>query len=91
MKRSLLIAEFKGVIRWHMKILGIILLMVGLLMIIAGGVGYQTEEELVDTGSIEISKKESKRLVWPWYAGGIAMVGGLIVLLMNEQRRKKRA
>jgi hypothetical protein len=72
-----------------MKILGIILVSVGLLMIVAGGVSYRTEEELVDTDSIEISQKQTKTITWPWYVGGITMIGGLIILLIDERRRKR--
>jgi drug/metabolite transporter (DMT)-like permease len=69
-----------------MKTFGIILIVAGILMIAFRGFSVQTEKKVVDVGPIEINKKENKWIGWPTYAGGIAIVAG--VLLIAADRKK---
>ena len=71
-----------------MKPLGIILIAAGILMFVFGKMSFTKEEKVVDIGPIEINKNEKKTLDWPAYAGGIALLAGIAVLVMD---RKKNA
>lgn len=69
-----------------MKAFGIILIIVGILMIVFRGFSVQTEEKVIDAGPLEVNKKENKWIGWPVYAGGIAIVGGLVVFAINRKK-----
>ena len=72
-----------------MRILGILLIVLGIFMLVSGGFNYRTKEKVIETDAIEINKTENKTVTWPWYAGGIAVIGGIIVLLMDQKGRRK--
>lgn len=69
-----------------MKPIGIILIVAGVLMLIFTNVSFTTEEKVVDLGPVEINKKEKKTVDWPSYAGGIAVVSGIVILLASKRK-----
>lgn len=69
-----------------MKTVGIILIVAGILMLVFGNISFTTEKKVVDAGPIEINKKERKTIAWPNYAGGIAIVAGVIVALAGNKK-----
>ncbi|MEI6946304.1 hypothetical protein V9K67_03820 [Paraflavisolibacter sp. H34] len=70
-----------------MRTLGIILIIAGILMFVFRGINYTKEEKVVDLGPLEINKKEKKTIGWPVYAGGIAVVAGLALVVAGGKRR----
>ena len=69
-----------------MKALGIILIVVGILMFVFPKLTVTDKEKVADVGPVEINKKESHTLDWPSYAGGIAVVAGIVVLLASKRK-----
>jgi len=69
-----------------MKPLGIVLIIAGILMFIFSNVSFTTEERIADIGPVEINKKEKKTVNRPSYAGGVAAVCGVIVLLASRKK-----
>ena len=70
-----------------MKVLGIILIVAGVLMLAFGNISFTRKEKVVDVGPLEINKKEKKTIAWPNYAGGVAIVAGIAVLLVSGRRK----
>jgi hypothetical protein len=70
-----------------MKTVGWVLLVAGIVMLLVRSFNYTTKEKVVDAGPIEISKKETHTVVWPYYAGGILAVTGLVLVLVGPRRR----
>ncbi len=70
-----------------MKVLGVILIVAGILMLIFGNVSFTKEKKVLDVGPVEINKKEKKTIAWPNYAGGIAVVAGVVVLLAGSRKK----
>ncbi|MDB5279840.1 MAG: hypothetical protein JWR61_4795 [Ferruginibacter sp.] len=68
-----------------MKVFGIILIVAGILMFVFGKVSFTKKDKVVDLGPIEINKQEKKTLNWPDYAGGIALLAGVVVLVMDRK------
>jgi hypothetical protein len=64
-----------------MKMVGIILIVVGIAMIILRQVSFTTEKKVADLGPIELNKKEQKTVAWPTYAGIAIAVCGVVVLI----------
>jgi len=70
-----------------MKVLGSILIVVGILMFVFGNVSFTREKKVVDIGPIEINKKEKKTIAWPNYAGGITVLAGVVILLVGYKKK----
>ena len=69
-----------------MKTVGIILIAAGILMFIFGKVSFTKEKKVVDIGPVEINKKEKKSIDWPDYAGGIAVLAGVVLLVADRKK-----
>jgi len=69
-----------------MKIIGIVLIAVGILMLVFGNISFTKKEKVLDVGPVEINKKEKKTIAWPNYAGGIAILAGAIVLIAGNTK-----
>ncbi len=55
-------------------------------MLVIRGISYTTQEKVVDIGPLEINKKEKKSVGWPTYAGGIAVVAGIALVLADRKK-----
>ena len=70
-----------------MRVVGIILIIVGVLMLIFNGFNVKEKENVADIGPIEINKTETKRVGWPMYAGGIVAVFGVVLVVAGRKKR----
>ncbi|MGY3212950.1 hypothetical protein [Mucilaginibacter sp. HD30] len=61
------------------RTIGIIMIVIGAAMLIWTGFTYTKKEKIIDAGPLEISAEKEKSVNWPPYAGGILLVGGVIV------------
>lgn len=69
-----------------MKTAGYILVVIGILMFLLKGINYTKNEKIVDAGPLEINVKEKKTLTWPFYAGAIAIVAGISLVLLDRRK-----
>lgn len=69
-----------------MKGFGIGLMILGIVMLIWTGFSYTKKEKVVDLGPLEISADKEKQVNWPSYAGGILLVGGLVLILVDKKK-----
>jgi uncharacterized membrane protein len=65
--------------------IGIALIVLGIAMLIWTGFTYTKKEKVVDAGPIQISANKEKSVNWPPYAGGILVVGGIILLVTAKK------
>ena len=79
-------ANFNTLINNMKRILGIVLLVVGILMLIYTGFSYTRREKVVDAGPVHISADKEKTVNWPPYAGGILVLGGIVLLATGSRR-----
>ncbi|MCG2617791.1 hypothetical protein LZZ85_26055 [Terrimonas sp. NA20] len=70
-----------------MKAFGIILIVVGIFMLIYRGFSVQTEKKVIDIGPVEVNKKENKWIGWPVYAGGLAIVAGVLIVVGQSKKK----
>lgn len=68
-----------------MKIIAIVILVLGIAMLIWTGFTYTKKEKVVDAGPIQISADRQKTVNWPPYAGGILVIGGIILLVASKK------
>jgi uncharacterized membrane protein len=62
------------------RIIGFILIVVGAVMLIWTGFSYTQREKVVDAGPVHISADREHSVSWPPYAGGILLVGGIVLV-----------
>lgn len=68
-----------------MRILGIILIIVGILMFVFRNISFTQQKKVVDLGPIQVNKEEEKTIGWPIYAGGIAVVAGIALVALDRK------
>jgi hypothetical protein len=66
------------------KILGIVLIVVGLAGLAYGGFTYTTRESIVDIGPIHASREKTHNIPLSPIAGGIALLGGIALIVTNK-------
>jgi hypothetical protein len=66
-----------------LRIVGIILIIVGIIGFAWGGLGWTTEKKDAQLGPLEISHKESHGIAFPPVASGICLVGGIVLVLVG--------
>jgi hypothetical protein len=71
----------------NMKIVGIVLIVIGLIALAYGGITYTTREKVLDVGPIEATAERQKTIPLPPLLGGLALAGG-VALLIAASRRK---
>jgi uncharacterized membrane protein len=70
-----------------MKLMGIILIILGVLALAYQGIRYTTQEKLIDIGPLKVTSTEKKNIPLPPVVGGVAIVAG--IALVFADRRKK--
>ena len=70
-----------------MRSAGFVLLAIGIVLFLVRGFNFTTEEKIIDAGPIEVSKKEGHYAGWPLYAGGIAAVAGVVLIVVGGRKR----
>jgi len=68
-----------------MRILGILLVVVGLIGVIWGGISWTQQEQVADIGPLEISTEERESLPIPPIAGAICLIAGTVLLVTSKK------
>jgi hypothetical protein len=69
-----------------MKVIGIVLIVLGLLGFVYQGITYTTREKIIDIGPIEASADVEKTQTIPPIASGAAVLVGLVLLVADRRR-----
>lgn len=69
-----------------MVIVGVILIIIGIVALVYGGISYTTKEKVVDVGPLEASVEDEKTIPLPPILGGIALVGGIVLVIAGSRR-----
>ena len=67
------------------KTLGIILIGIGIVMLIWTGFSFTKREKVVDAGPVHITADKEKNVNWPPYAGGLLVIGGIVLMLTGKK------
>jgi uncharacterized membrane protein YidH (DUF202 family) len=70
-----------------MKIVGIIIIAVGILMLVFRSFNFTQTKKVVDLGPVQIDKKENKTVQWPIYGGVIAIVAGIALVAVGSKSK----
>lgn len=64
-----------------MKIVGLVLVVLGLAGLVYGGLSWTREDTIVDAGPIELSADRRESVPIPPIAGGLMLVAGVVLLM----------
>ena len=64
-----------------LAIIGIVLIVLGVISFAYQGITYTTSEKIVDLGPIKATKEKKETIPLPPVLGGIALVGGIALLI----------
>jgi hypothetical protein len=65
---------------------GVILIVIGIIAFAYQGITYTTREKVVDLGPIEVTADKTKTLPLSPIVGGIALVGGIVLLVVGNKK-----
>lgn len=68
-----------------MRLLGIVLIVVGILALAYQGITYTTHKKVLDIGPIEATKEELNTIPIPPIVGALALIGGVVILASGRR------
>lgn len=70
-----------------MKIVGIILIVIGVIALAYGGFSYTRRETVLDIGPIEATAERRETVPLPPILGALALVGGIALMVAGSKKR----
>jgi hypothetical protein len=68
-------------------LIGIVLLVLGALALAYQGINYTRTEKVLDIGPIHATAERHERIPLPPIIGGLALVGGIALLVMGARQK----
>jgi uncharacterized membrane protein YidH (DUF202 family) len=69
-----------------MKMVGIILIVIGVAALALQGINYTTKEKIIDLGPVEASAENEHRIPLPPILGGVALAGGVVLMIAGARK-----
>ena len=69
------------------RIVGLVLVIIGLISLLWGGISWTREKTIVDIGPIQARSQERETIPLPPIVGGLALVAGAVLLVVRERSR----
>lgn len=69
-----------------LRIVGIILIILGIVALVFQGISYTKRERVIDVGPIHATADEKKTIPLPPVLGAIALVGGIVLLVAGGKK-----
>jgi uncharacterized membrane protein len=67
--------------------IGILLIVLGALVLAYQGINYTREKKVLDVGSVHIRSETHERIFLPPILGGVALVGGVVLVIMGASNK----
>lgn len=64
--------------------LGLLLVIVGVIALLYSGITYTHREKIIDVGPLQVEKKTTERVPIPPIVGGLALLGGIVLVLAGR-------
>jgi len=65
---------------------GILFVILGALALAYQGINYTRQKKVIDVGSVHLTTETHERISVPPILGGLALVGGVVLLVMGSKR-----
>ena len=69
-----------------MKLIGIVLIVLGVIGLGYGGLHWTEQKKVVDLGPVQVTRDETKSVPIPPIIGGVSLVAG-VLLVVGDRRR----
>ncbi len=69
-----------------MKLVGIILIVLGVLALVYQGIQYTTREKILDIGSLKVTADTKRTIPLPPIVGGVALVAGIVMIVLDRRK-----
>ena len=69
-----------------LRIIGILLIVLGLVALAYQGITYTKSEKVLEVGPITATKETKKTIPLPPVLGGVALLGGVVLLVASSSR-----
>jgi hypothetical protein len=66
---------------------GIVLLVLGVVALVYQGINYTRQKNVIDVGSVHITRQDEERIPLPPIVGGVALAAGAVLLFMGARNR----
>ena len=70
-----------------MKLVGIVLVILGIVGLAYGGIAWTTREKVVDMGPVQVTHDKTQSLPIPPIAGGVCLVAGIVLLVAGGRQK----
>jgi uncharacterized membrane protein YidH (DUF202 family) len=67
--------------------IGILLIVVGVLVLGYQGINYTRQKNVIDMGSVHVTREAHERIPIPPILGGVTLVGGIILLVAGASNK----
>ncbi|MDA3821579.1 MAG: hypothetical protein PF450_03045 [Bacteroidales bacterium] len=67
-------------------VIAIVLIIVGIVAFAYQGIQYTSREKVVDLGPVQVTAEKTRTFPLPPIVGGIALVGGIVLLLVGGKK-----
>jgi len=68
-----------------MRLLGIVLIVVGIVALAYQGISYTTHKKVLDIGPIQATKEEHHTVPLPPIVGVLALIGGVVIIASGRR------
>jgi hypothetical protein len=70
-----------------MRIVGYVLIALGVVSLAIGGITYTKREKVLDIGPIQATADRQKTIPLPPLLGGLALAGGIVLVIASSKKR----
>ena len=68
-----------------MRVVGIVLIVIGIIALAYQGITYTTHKKVLDIGPIQATKEEHHTVPLPPIVGVLALIGGVVILASGRR------
>ena len=69
------------------KIVGLVLVVVGIVALVWGGVFWTNQKTVLDAGPLHVTTADRDGVRVPPVVGALALIGGIVLLVLPDRRR----
>jgi hypothetical protein len=69
-----------------MKMLGIVLIVLGIVGVLYGGFTWTTKDKVVELGTVEVTKDKTHSVPLPPIAGAVSLIAGTALVVMSGRK-----